>query len=623
MNFRIRLAIQCSVLGVFLLACTPSYGQTVVPVTVRFSATGYSAPEGTGGGTSNIEVTIQLTGAPAGDVSVSYRVDATQVSTATKDVDYVGTSVVGTVTFSQATNETEKKFNVQVYKDDVPEPDETIQLELYNPTGGAVLGTPAKTTVTILNDDNGPPPVITSITATVRSTPPNTAGPRLAGAVSNAWPAPIDRTFRSIQTIQENTNGTLAFGQFLFDAPNAVVLFQGGDDVTLTVTATDLGTRNVTFAVVRAPDDQASIGGAADLPTVTRTAATTATLQTDQKGSFQVLAFIDQNGNNRWDTTEKGITLPYILIRAEATFGAAGDRSLCRPAGLDARFQPNAGAATAQSVQTVTGGVTAATAAVYFDGDVTLLGGGINGTRGVDRAFFEWNNNLTAQTYRGDYPADGAMGTARRMDAIFVTNTPNPRFLFNGTAPAPLPNAAGLSLPLLDTSRPLAFGASRDGGMDIMLTIDPAANGMGTVIPTETLGQMRTLTALDSPQGAFFLAPPPALPGALPLATIQYNLDFRCRLMGWTNSTGGASPTPATANSVGFRTFSHVRFNDWTVRGSWTITAPGAGWTRTAGVGNTITMTKDFNGPPALRTSLSAAETRPPTPNESALLFFQ
>src|SRR5205823_1430711 len=47
----------------------------------------------------------------------------------------------------------DKTFNVSVNGDTSNEPDETINLTLSAPTGGASLGTPASATITIQNDD--------------------------------------------------------------------------------------------------------------------------------------------------------------------------------------------------------------------------------------------------------------------------------------------------------------------------------------------------------------------------------------------------------------------------------------------------------------------------------------
>jgi hypothetical protein len=115
------------------------------PGTLRLSASGYSVNEGQG----TAAVTVTRTGGSAGAVSVNY---ATSNGTATAGSDY--TAVSGTLTF--ADGETTKTFNVPVTNDTLVEGNETINLTLSNPTGGAALGGPASASLTIVDDDSAP-----------------------------------------------------------------------------------------------------------------------------------------------------------------------------------------------------------------------------------------------------------------------------------------------------------------------------------------------------------------------------------------------------------------------------------------------------------------------------------
>ena len=81
-----------------------------------------------------------------GAVSVEY---ATSNGTATAGQDYTGTS--GTLNF--ANGETSKTFLNSVTDDTLDEPDETVNLTLSNPTGGATLGTPSAAVLTIADND--------------------------------------------------------------------------------------------------------------------------------------------------------------------------------------------------------------------------------------------------------------------------------------------------------------------------------------------------------------------------------------------------------------------------------------------------------------------------------------
>lgn len=112
------------------------------PGTLQFSATNYSQLE------ADVPVTVTVTrlGGSRGTVSVRY---ATSSGTASGGLDY--TSASGTLTF--ADGETSKTFTVTLRQDTVREADESLNLTLSSPAGGATLGTPSTATITILNDD--------------------------------------------------------------------------------------------------------------------------------------------------------------------------------------------------------------------------------------------------------------------------------------------------------------------------------------------------------------------------------------------------------------------------------------------------------------------------------------
>ena len=123
------------------------HGTPVVhPGKVQFSSSTYSVNENQG--TANITVT--RTGGSDGAVSVNF---ATSNGTATAGSDYTPTS--GTLTF--AAGETSKTFTVPITNDTMVEGNETINLTLSNPMGGATLGSPSMGTLTIVDDDTPPP----------------------------------------------------------------------------------------------------------------------------------------------------------------------------------------------------------------------------------------------------------------------------------------------------------------------------------------------------------------------------------------------------------------------------------------------------------------------------------
>ena len=94
-------------------------------------------------------ITVRRTGGSVGDVSVQFR---TVNGTALSGMDYVHAN--GTLVFSDG--QTQNTFTVQVMRDYLVEPDESLQLFLTNATGGATLaggGTSAVSTLRILDSD--------------------------------------------------------------------------------------------------------------------------------------------------------------------------------------------------------------------------------------------------------------------------------------------------------------------------------------------------------------------------------------------------------------------------------------------------------------------------------------
>ena len=113
--------------------------------TLQFSSATYTVGEG--GPTASINVT--RTGGTNAGVSVNY---ATSNGTATAGSDYTAAS--GTLTFAE--NETSKSFNVTITNDTLDEPNETVNLTLSGPAGGATLGAQTTAALTIADDDATP-----------------------------------------------------------------------------------------------------------------------------------------------------------------------------------------------------------------------------------------------------------------------------------------------------------------------------------------------------------------------------------------------------------------------------------------------------------------------------------
>jgi hypothetical protein len=133
----------------------------------QFRGGNRSVAEGNSG-TSTHTFLISRTGGSAGAVAVQYMIfNGTGSRTA-----YSGSGIYddGLVDFTPATTGTlnwtdgdisDKAVTVQVLGDTATEADEAVQLTLYNPTNGAVLGSECSVALTIANDDGiVPPPIL-------------------------------------------------------------------------------------------------------------------------------------------------------------------------------------------------------------------------------------------------------------------------------------------------------------------------------------------------------------------------------------------------------------------------------------------------------------------------------
>jgi CSLREA domain-containing protein len=110
---------------------------------LQFSAASYSVNENGG----SVTITITRAGGSNGSVSVSY---ATSNGTATAGQDY--NSASGTLSWSSG-DANPRTFTVPILEDTLDESNETINLALSGPTGGATLGSPSVSVLTINDND--------------------------------------------------------------------------------------------------------------------------------------------------------------------------------------------------------------------------------------------------------------------------------------------------------------------------------------------------------------------------------------------------------------------------------------------------------------------------------------
>ena len=115
--------------------------------TLQFSSATYSVNENGG----SILITVTRTGGSSGAVGVSY---ATSNVSATAGSDYTSTS--GTLSWANG-NTASKTFSIPIINDSVyGEGNETVNLTLSSPTGGATLGSPSTAVLTIIDTTPAP-----------------------------------------------------------------------------------------------------------------------------------------------------------------------------------------------------------------------------------------------------------------------------------------------------------------------------------------------------------------------------------------------------------------------------------------------------------------------------------
>ena len=97
-----------------------------------------------------LTITVSRVGGTASGTTVQYRVVPGDPGTATGGgIDY--TLTPGTLSFGA--NETAKTFTVSIVNDTLIEPDETVNIELFNPSAGLTIGVPGTTRLTIHDND--------------------------------------------------------------------------------------------------------------------------------------------------------------------------------------------------------------------------------------------------------------------------------------------------------------------------------------------------------------------------------------------------------------------------------------------------------------------------------------
>ncbi len=221
------------------------------PGTIQFQSSTFSVNEGDG----NAVITITRTGGLSQGVSVRFvTVDGTAVSGG----DY--TSVRTTVIFEP--DQAVKTVNIPILNDAVDEPDETVNLALEAPTGGAVLGSPVNATLTIV--DNDAPPVLSVNDVTQNEGNSGTTAFTFTVSLAGASSQPVTVSYSTANGTATAPGDYTAIqqGELTFDPG------QTSKSVTVFVTGDFNNEPNETFSLVLSGPLGASIGDGDGLGTI-------------------------------------------------------------------------------------------------------------------------------------------------------------------------------------------------------------------------------------------------------------------------------------------------------------------------------------------------------------------
>jgi ribosomal protein L35AE/L33A len=267
--------------------------ESAQPGQFQFSSATYSVSENGG----SIVITVQRVSGSDGAVSVNY---ATSNGTATAGSDYASAS--GTLNF--ANGETSKTFTVNITDDSVFEGDETVNLTLTSPTGGATLGSPSTAVLTI-NEDETPQPGQFQFSNATYNVNENGGTVTITLNRVNGSDGPVGVNYAT-------ANGSANSGSDYTSASGTLNFANGETSKTFTVNITDdaLLEGSETFTVALT-----SPTGGATLGNPTTATVTIIDNDTPQPGQFQF-------SSATYNVNENGGTVTITVTRTGGSAGA-------------------------------------------------------------------------------------------------------------------------------------------------------------------------------------------------------------------------------------------------------------------------------------------------------------
>jgi len=207
------------------------------PGSVQFAQATYTVGEGAG----SVVISVTRTAGTSGAISVNYATangTATGGASCTAGIDFTNAS--GTLNWADGDSAT-KTFNVTICDDALVEGSENFSGSLSGATGGATIGSPSTTTVTITDNDVPPPGTFTI--NDVRVLEGNTGGANAVFTVTYVGAAPASVNFAT-------ANGTAIAGLDYLSV-NGTLNFasSGTQPVTVPIVGKGLKEENETFFV--------------------------------------------------------------------------------------------------------------------------------------------------------------------------------------------------------------------------------------------------------------------------------------------------------------------------------------------------------------------------------------
>ncbi|MGA9381164.1 MAG: Calx-beta domain-containing protein, partial [Phormidium sp.] len=262
------------------------------PGVLSFTKANYSENEGNGGTVNKIVATIQRNNGSDDTVTVQVQLDTD--STATPN-DFTNNLPI-TVTFLPG--ETSQNVEIPIIGDGIPEGNDTINLKLVNPTGGASLGGQQTATYTIINDDVVP--IFDFSTASYNVTEGNGGSFNTNGIVRVNRIGDISGT-NSVQIQLANGASPSATGGVDYNNTPITVTFNPGDtfkDVSVPIAGDTDVEPDENIALTLVNPSAGNVGNTTsnavltiindDLATVSLTATDTKAAETGDTGTYRI-----------------------------------------------------------------------------------------------------------------------------------------------------------------------------------------------------------------------------------------------------------------------------------------------------------------------------------------------